>query len=473
MWPANESSSWRQVGSVAAGLDRACEWSRTNFILCLDFLIAVLSVGVILGFMILIHEFGHYAVAKLLGVRVEVFSIGFGKRLFGFRRGDTDYRIAAIPLGGYVKMSGENPMDDRTGDPGEFMSHPRWHRFLIAIAGPAMNILFAIGLLTCVYMVHYEYPRCSTSLRSSDGWCRTLPRPKPESRLATASSGLMASRTRPGSRSILREALNPNQPLEVTIERGGQTSHENHRARGLRPEPDGLRRMGAEGAQLPDHRPGVGHAGRKGRNEAGRRDRQRGRAADRRPCGHDREPEAHQGQADPDHGQARRPAAELHGAAGFVRHSEATQRYRVGIGSAPMKVSSLPFAAAFRRSVEQNKQDSLLILELVQKMIQRKISIRSIEGPIGIGRAAGQAASKKGWTPLLELTAGISLNLGIFNLLPIPIMDGGVILLLFVESLMRRDISLRIKERIYQAAFVFLVLFAVMVIYNDVAEDAA
>ena len=72
------------------------------------------------------------------------------------------------------------------------------------------------------------------------------------------------------------------------------------------------------------------------------------------------------------------------------------QRYRVGIGSAPMKVSSLPFAAAFRKSVEQNKQGSLLILELVQKMVQRKISIRSIEGPIGIGRAAGQAASKKG-----------------------------------------------------------------------------
>ena len=96
--------------------------------------------------------------------------------------------------------------------------------------------------------------------------------------------------------------------------------------------------------------------------------------------------------------------------------------------------------------------------------------MRSIEGPIGIGRAAGQAATKKGWTPLMELTAMISLNLGIFNLLPIPILDGGVILLLFVESLMRRDISLHIKERIYQAAFVFLVLFAVMVIYNDMVK---
>src|SRR5205809_6013400 len=118
----------------------------------------IVPVAVILGFMILIHEFGHYAVAKLLGVRVEQFAIGFGKRLIGFRRGDTDYRINALPLGGYVKMSGENPMDERSGDSGEFMSHPRWHRFLIAIAGPAMNILFAIFLLTCVYMVHYEYP---------------------------------------------------------------------------------------------------------------------------------------------------------------------------------------------------------------------------------------------------------------------------------------------------------------------------
>src|ERR1700674_5434931 len=124
----------------------------------LAFFTAVLAVAVILGFMILIHEFGHYATAKLLGVRVEVFSIGFGKRLLGFRRGDTDYRIAAIPLGGYVKMSGENPMDDRSGDPGEVLSHPRWQRFIVALAGPAMNVMLAIALLTGVYMVHTESP---------------------------------------------------------------------------------------------------------------------------------------------------------------------------------------------------------------------------------------------------------------------------------------------------------------------------
>src|ERR1700676_706657 len=124
----------------------------------LSILHTVFDMGIVLGFMILIHEFGHYAAAKYFGVRVEVFSIGFGKRLLGFKRGETDYRISAIPLGGYVKMSGENPMDEPTGDPAEFLSHSRWHRFLIAIAGPAMNILLAVFLLTSVYMVHYEYP---------------------------------------------------------------------------------------------------------------------------------------------------------------------------------------------------------------------------------------------------------------------------------------------------------------------------
>src|SRR5574341_444445 len=123
-----------------------------------DFLITIVSVAFVLAIMILVHEWGHYAVAKLLGVRVEVFSIGFGKRLWGFKRGDTDYRVSALPLGGYVRMAGESPLEARTGDPGEFMSHSRWHRFLIVTAGPAMNIFLAVALLTVVYMVRYEYP---------------------------------------------------------------------------------------------------------------------------------------------------------------------------------------------------------------------------------------------------------------------------------------------------------------------------
>src|SRR5579872_7582846 len=99
----------------------------------------VISVSVVLGIMVLVHEWGHFIVAKAFGVRVEVFSIGFGTRLWGVKRGDTDYRLSALPLGGYVKMAGDNPLEERKGDPDEFLSKPRWQRVLIALAGPAMR----------------------------------------------------------------------------------------------------------------------------------------------------------------------------------------------------------------------------------------------------------------------------------------------------------------------------------------------
>src|SRR5271169_4540984 len=207
-----------------------------------SFIIYPLAFIVVLGIMILVHEFGHYAVAKALGVRVEVFSIGFGKRLLGFHRGDTDYRISAIPLGGYVKMSGENPMDERTGDPAEFLSHPRWHRFIIAIAGPTMNIMLAIGLLAGVYMVHYEYP-AYLDQPAVIGWV--------EQDSPAAKLGLQA-----GDRIIRVESvdnptweqlepkieMNPNQPVDVAIQRGNQTLNLT-----LTPEAYGISQMGFAG----------------------------------------------------------------------------------------------------------------------------------------------------------------------------------------------------------------------------------
>src|SRR5258708_21928856 len=124
----------------------------------MSFLIYPAATALVLGVLVFVHEFGHYAVAMLCGVRVEVFSLGFGKRLLGFTRGNTDYRLSLLPVGGYVKMAGENPMESRTGDPGEFPNPPRWQRFLIAIAGPSMNIILPILVPTRRFLVHYLRP---------------------------------------------------------------------------------------------------------------------------------------------------------------------------------------------------------------------------------------------------------------------------------------------------------------------------
>jgi regulator of sigma E protease len=434
------------------------------------FLLTAVTMAIVLGVMILIHEWGHYAAAKYFKVRVEVFSIGFGKRLFGFRRGETDYRISAIPLGGYVKMSGENPMDERTEDPGEFLNHPRWQRFVIAIAGPFMNVVLAVGLLTIVYMVHYEYP----AFIDQPGVIAYV---KADS--AAAQAGLqpgdhilrIGGTENPTWEAIgLKVMLNPNEALPLTINRNGQILQKS-----ITPKPVTVSEIGSAGwspAQsivVADVEAGMPAA------KAGIKEGDEIVSVDGKPV----------------------PVIEalidtlqqtkdrivnvdvLRGGQTLtfklqpvLTEAEGKEkRYRVGFESTPkMKVGTLSLIPAFQRSLEDNKRYSLVLLELIQKMVQAKVSMKQVEGPIGIGSAIGHAVTEKGWTPLLGLTAGISLNLGIFNLLPIPILDGGVILLLLIESLMGRDISLQIKERIYQAAFVFLVLFAVTVIYNDIAK---
>src|SRR5208337_995787 len=208
----------------------------------LSILHTIFVMWIVLGFMILIHEFGHYAAAKYFGVRGEVFSIGFGKRLFGFAKGETDYRISAIPLGGYVKMSGENPMDDRTGDPGEFLSHPRWQRFLVALAGPAMNIMLAIALLTGVYLLQYEYPAVHDE-PAVLGWVN----PNSPAEKAGIQKGDRIVRVEdvenPNWEQVdVKDALSPNQPLKFAIERDGKITEKI-----LVPEPFGPNQYGSMG----------------------------------------------------------------------------------------------------------------------------------------------------------------------------------------------------------------------------------
>ena len=439
-----------------------------------QFFISIFYFVIVIGFMVLVHEFGHYAVAKLLGVRVEQFAIGFGKRLLGFRKGETDYRINALPFGGYVKMSGENPMDERTGDPREFLSHPRWHRFLIAIAGPAMNILLAVVLLTGVYMVHYEHAAYMDQ-PAVVGWVEHgSPAEKQGIRPGDRIVQIDGVRNPTWEQVEVKQLLSANQPLGFAIQRGQQkiegsvvpisvTSSDAGSA-GWFPEEQVI--IGDLEANMPAAKAGL---------KAG--DKIVSMGGEEVPSIQSMIERLQQTKEQPvelvvDRGGQRLSfklapvLSETPGAA--------EKHYRLGFkNSFETTVSKLSLPDAFSHSLADNKRYSVILLELLGKLVQRKASLKTVSGPIGIAQQAGAAAQEKGWTPLLALCAAISLNLGIFNLLPIPIMDGGVILLLLIESLMRRDISLQIKERIYQAAFVFLVLFAAMVIYNDIAKTIA
>jgi len=424
--------------------------------------------AVVLGIMILVHEFGHYAAAKWFGVRVDVFSIGFGKRLTGFRRGGTDYRISALPLGGYVKMAGENPLESRSGAADEFMSHPRWQRFVIAIAGPAMNIILAVVLLTGVFMVHYEHP-VYLDQPAVVGWVlENSPAAKSGITQGDRIVRIEGQQDPTWEDVLLKVAISSKGPIDVAIRRGNQILEKQ-----VQPEIDGSDPYGAVGwlpdqpitvTELEPNMPAA-QAGLKLGDEI---------VAVNGTSMRSLLSVIHylrQNGSKPVDVTAVRNGQQLSFKITPVQTDDDGQKnYRLGFQSRPVQIDKLPFAQALNRSLEENRRYSLLIVDLVRKLVQHKASIKQMEGPIGIARASGDAARQPGWTPLLSLMAMISLNLGIFNLLPIPILDGGIILLLIIEGVLRREIKPRIKERIYQTAFVFLILFAAVVIYNDLMK---
>jgi regulator of sigma E protease len=429
----------------------------------------------VLGVLVFVHEFGHYAVAKLFRVRIEVFSLGFGKRLVGFRRGETDYRISLLPLGGYVKMAGENPMETRTGDPGEFMSHPRWQRFLIAIAGPAMNIILAVAVLTGVYMFRHEYPAYFDK-PAELGWVMdNSPAQKAGFQTGDRISSIQG-KANPTWDDVRYQILgNINQNMAMNVQRGNQTLHLNLTARipekedsdilgdlGMVPQGHAIVRKievgspaNQAGLQLGDEILSVNKIPVQSGNAVGlfavlqtTKDQPVALTVLR-------------------NGQTKDLTITpkmLPGGPG------APVAYRLGI-EIPMEVHTdkLSFPAAFQTAVEECRKNSTLIFKLLGQLVSGNGSIKQLGGPVMIMEESGRAA-ELGFLVLLEYMTLISLNLAIFNLLPIPILDGGLMLMLLIESVMRRDIKQEVKERVYQVAFVCLVLFAAVVIYNDVAK---
>lgn len=456
----------------------------------MSFLIYIAGFILILGILVFVHEFGHYAVAKLCGVRVEVFSLGFGKRIVGFKNGDTDYRISILPLGGYVKMAGENPMEAHTGDPGEFTSHPRWQRFLIAIAGPVMNILLAIAVLTGVFMAHHYYfiydrKPAQVAWVKSGSTAETAGVQPGDTIVKIKTYGLLSTDTidNPTWEQVERKVeINSGRPVDLLLQRGDKLVPATIYPRAEGPEEIGQAGLSpkepmlvTELAREPGEKNGVQEKGPA--EKAGIQLGDTVLSLNNKPIinmAHFKDM-LQESKGNPVEVTVQRGTEQLslHVTPMLAKTGNGEKsEYIVGIRGYPERADEkLPFKAALTASIDECRSSSVLIFELVGKMVQRR-SMKQMSGPIGIAKVSGEAL-KAGLIPVLSVMALISINLAIFNLFPIPILDGGLMLMLLIESILRRDIKQQVKERVYQAAFVFLVIFAAMVIYNDIAKSWA
>ena len=450
-----------------------------------DFLVSVAAFIVLIGVMVVVHEFGHFAVTKLCGVRVEAFSFGFGPRLFGYKYGDTDYKVCLLPLGGFVKMSGENfaELSDAAAgtatqaplsDPGALTSHPRWQQMLIGVAGPAANFVLAFVLMVFYFNFINEVPSVhpiAVEWVGSDS----------AAALAGIEPGDIVSRfdafENPTWEQISRDVEGgAGKIVALTVERGGKplllTMRLPAAAKGQHLDLDDAG-LFLQLVQSPIHVDSV--IANAPAALAGLRGDDLILAVDGHAF-HTLNPLVaylKAGQGKPvslsisRNGQVIAPI--------LVHPSLQDSAWRLGFtweppSSIPTQREPLPFAESLAESKDFCAENSTLIFGMLRQLFTHKVSISQVSGPVGIARAAGEAAQSKDWSAKFGLGASISLNLGIFNLLPFPILDGGMILFLLIESVIRREINVMVKERIYQAAFVVIVAFFAFVIFNDVSK---
>jgi regulator of sigma E protease len=416
---------------------------------------------VVLGVLIFVHEAGHFLVAKLFRVRVLVFSFGFGKRLFGFRKGDTDYRVSLIPLGGYVRMAGDTPEENVAGNPDEFLSKPKWQRFLILFAGPFMNIVIAISFIAITAIIGFQEPVTKPVIA---GVIQGTPAAKAGLQAGDRILSIKGEPVQDYFDIRLLISMNSGTAVEVVYNRGGAV-----RKTVLTPQKEQgdfgpVGRAGIEfsadpivGGVLPNTPAAA----------AGLRTGDTILSANGKPT--------------PSLEKFVIVSDELKTKPLPVEIARGSQRLRLTI--APIaddedlaisrgilrqtRTIQLGLVPALRYSVAENWKNLRLAMSALARLFRPEGSVKELSGPINIARIAGMAM-QAGWLQVLRLMALISLQLGVMNLLPIPVLDGGHIMILLIEGVARRDLSLRVKERIQQVGFAALATLMLVVIYNDV-----
>jgi len=432
-----------------------------------------IGIVLVLGVIILVHEWGHFIVARRFGVRVDVFSIGFGPRLFGVKVGDTDWRLSAVPLGGYVRMAGQDIAEvdssDQapTGAPDELMSKKRWQRALISVAGPTVNLIFPILLLSAYYLI------------AGVPYAAFLNKPivvaAPPAQLSTSNSlqsgdhvlsvNSLKNPTWEQAQVFLSRVA-PGTSLSVEVENNGVTrtvslpwkNDPGSRPFGYYPIP-------ARISEVASGTP-ASHAGLRGGDVVRSIDGQKIEYWDqfvdlvRGSGGKTLQLEVERG------GQTL--SLSVTPKQGIADTTDT--KYQIGVAPEP--------ALAYKRvglvqALSESRSRTWEIVEetfgVFGKLFSGRVSVKQLQSVVGISRAAGEAVAQGPFT-VISLMALISVNLGILNLLPIPILDGGHILLLSLEGIRRRDFSLAFKERFIQVGLVFLLVLFAYVMYNDVVR---
>jgi regulator of sigma E protease len=429
--------------------------------------------ALVLGILILVHEWGHFIVARLCGVRVDVFSIGFGPRLFGWKRGATDYRVSALPLGGYVRMAGQDlsEVDSNevapTGAPDELMSKTRWQRALISFAGPAVNMVFPLFLLTAFFaivgMPHAAYLDLPVKAAAVPVSTTATANPFQAGDLMVSINGTPTPTWEQAE--VVLKGLNPAQKTRFEVVNNGTQ-------REIESSLKDLPQVDTPIGYLPIP-PVLDYV------ELGKPAKRAGILGDDTILSVDGKKIQVWGQfVESVLGSKGKPLDLEILRKGQVIHKTVTPQlgaresgemvYQLGVSPREeLAYKHVGLVESWQEARLSTVDFTERTVGVVAKLFSGRVSVRQLHSVVEISRAAGNAVHR-GPLYVVLMMAFMSINLGILNLLPIPILDGGNILLLTMEAIRRRDFSLAFKERFVQVGLVFLLVLFTYVIYNDV-----